>query len=267
MASTESSSSSSSSINEAVTTSNNQNSINNALKAIPQSNQLIEQALQQAQIAQITAKQTLDCAISATSSRISEIRSTSSAHFNQTLESLKDVRVQYDDYEAKFFRKIKEGAAVAVSHPLISVGVATGLGIVALKGPRKFLYYKTLRLFSSEEAIIARADAKVKELRQSYEQMKAEADKLQKRASQAEEEMKRGRTKLRYAGDQIRKAIVSADKIEKQARGLKDVIAELPKQDASVFRSQVSNLVTEAKRERNALSKEVTKISNYGISV
>lgn len=30
---------------------------------------------------------------------------------------------------------------------------------------------------------------------------------------------------------------------------------------------QVSNLASEAKRERNALTKEVTKISNYGISV
>ncbi|KAL9245260.1 hypothetical protein vseg_018934 [Gypsophila vaccaria] len=260
-------SSSSSSIDEIRSNSNDQNSIENTLNFLPHTNQLIEEALERAKIAQITAKQTLDCAISATSSRLSQIRSTSSAHFNQSLETVKDLKVQYNEYEAKFFGKIKEGAAVAVSHPLISVGAATGLGIVAFKGPRKFLYYRTLRLFSSEEAMISRADAKVKELRQSCEQMKAEVEKLEKRASQAEEEMKRGRTKLRNAGNQIRKAVVSADKIEKQARGLKDVFAELPKQDASVFRSQVSNLVAEAKRERKALSKEVTKISNYGISI
>lgn len=33
------------------------------------------------------------------------------------------------------------------------------------------------------------------------------------------------------------------------------------------FGCQVKNVVSEAKRERNVLSKEVTKISNFGISV
>lgn len=33
------------------------------------------------------------------------------------------------------------------------------------------------------------------------------------------------------------------------------------------FCCQVSDLASEAKRERSALTKEVTKISNYGISV
>lgn len=33
------------------------------------------------------------------------------------------------------------------------------------------------------------------------------------------------------------------------------------------FDLQVSSLASEAKREKNALTKEVTKISNYGISV
>ncbi|XP_074279992.1 RGS1-HXK1-interacting protein 1 [Silene latifolia] len=242
-------------------------SVQDALKSLEESNPWIEQVFQQAQIAQKSAEQTLDCAIAVSRSRLGEIRSTSSAHFNQTLESLKDVKAQYDAYEAKFFGKVKEGAIIAVSHPLISAGAVAGLGVLALKGPRKFLYFRTLRLFSSEEALISRADTKVKELRQSYEQMKAEAHKLEKIASQAEEEMKRGRTKLRDAGNQIRKAVRSADKIEKQARGLKDVFAELPNKDASVFSSQVSNLVSEAKRERSALSKEVKKISNYGISV
>ncbi|KAK9742796.1 hypothetical protein RND81_03G197700 [Saponaria officinalis] len=242
-------------------------SIEKALKSLQQSNPWIDQVIHQAQIARKTAEQTLDSAVSATHSRLSQIRSTSSAHLHQSLESLEEVKALYRDYEAKFFGKIKEGTVVAISNPLISAGAAVGLGVVALKGPRRFLYYRTLRLFSSEEAMISRADAKVKELRQSYERMKAELEKLEKRASQAEEEMKRGRTKLRYAGNQIRKVILSADKIEKQARGLKDVFAELPKSEASLFRSQASDLVNEAKRERRSLSKQVTKISNYGISI
>ncbi|KZV14518.1 hypothetical protein F511_42847 [Dorcoceras hygrometricum] len=51
------------------------------------------------------------------------------------------------------------------------------------------------------------------------------------------------------------------------ALGLKDVLRELPSREASRFRAQVMNLAKETKRERNTLSKEVTKISNYGISV
>ncbi|KAL4599951.1 hypothetical protein ACB092_11G164200 [Castanea dentata] len=71
----------------------------------------------------------------------------------------------------------------------------------------------------------------------------------------------------RQAGKQIQGVIRSAYKIERQAGGLKDILGELPRTQASRFRSQVSKLASEAKRERTALTKEVTKISNYGISV
>ncbi|KAK3030324.1 hypothetical protein RJ639_039327 [Escallonia herrerae] len=114
-----------------------------------------------------------------------------------------------------------------------------GIAFGKLKGPRRFLYYNILRVFLSEE----------------------------KAAVQAEEELKRGKTKLRQAGNQIQDVIRTAYKIERQADGLKDILKELPSRESSRFRSEVSNLASEAKRERNALSKEVTKISNYGISV
>jgi len=139
--------------------------------------------------------------------------------------------------------------------------------LTVLKRPRRFLYYKTLRLFASEESLLSRADSQVKELRQSIDLLKAESEKLEKRALHGEEELLRGRTKLRQAGKQIQGVIRSAYKIERQAGGLKDILGELPRTQASRFRSQVSKLASEAKRERVALTKEVTKISNYGISV
>ncbi|KAL0347653.1 UNVERIFIED_CONTAM: hypothetical protein Scaly_1781300 [Sesamum calycinum] len=88
-----------------------------------------------------------------------------------------------------------------------------------------------------------------------------------KKAMQAEEDVVRGRTKLRQAGKQIQSVINSAYKIERQARGLKDVLRELPSRESARFRTQVNNVAKEAKKERNALSKEVTRISNHGISV
>ncbi|XP_042504332.1 uncharacterized protein LOC122081322 isoform X2 [Macadamia integrifolia] len=198
-------------------------------------------AVQQAQIMQKTLEETVDSAIETAGSRLSEIRSTSSAHFQMTLDILQDMKSDYHAYEDVFIGKIKEGVVLAASHPMATCGVAAGLGFLTLKKPRLFLYHRTLRLFLSEESLVSRADAKVKELRQSLEQIKVESEKLEKRALEAEEEMRRGRTKLRQAGTQIQGVIRSAYKIEQQARGLKDILEELPRREASQFRSQKIN--------------------------
>ncbi|KAJ4727201.1 Alanine--tRNA ligase [Melia azedarach] len=236
-------------------------------KSLEQATPWIEYAVQQATIYQKIAEESIDSAVQASRSRLSQIRRTGSAHFEQTMDSLQDVKSKYAVYEDIVFGKVKEGIDIAASHPFITGGVAIGLGSLLLKRPRHFLYYNTLRLFVSEESLISRADTKVKELRQSIDCLKAESEKLERVASVAEDELIRGRTKLRQAGKQIQGVIHSAYKIERQAVGLKDILGELPRREASRFRSQVSNIASEAKRERNALTKEVSKISNYGISV
>ncbi|KAA8515903.1 hypothetical protein F0562_019082 [Nyssa sinensis] len=236
-------------------------------KTLEETTPWIDYAVQQAQFVQKTIEETVDSAIAVTRSRLDRIRLTSSAHLHQTIDSLQFVKSEYGVYEDVVFGKIKEGILYASSHPVTTCGAAIGLGFIVLKRPRRFLYYNSLRLFVSEESMLSRADAKVKELRQSIDLLKSESENLEKRALQAEEEMKRGRTKLRQAGSQIQGVIRSAYKIERQAGGLKDILGELPRREASRFRSQVSKLASEAKRERNALTKEVSKISNYGISV
>ncbi|KAF3972533.1 hypothetical protein CMV_003967 [Castanea mollissima] len=244
------------------------NNNNNSAKTLDETTTLwVEYAVQQAQLYQKAIEEALDSALEVSRSRLSQIRSTSSAHFNQTIDSLQDLKSDYATYEDLLVGKIKEGVVIASSHPLITGGVAAGLGLIVLQRPRRFLYYKTLRLFASEESLLSRADSQVKELRQSIDLLKAESEKLEKRALHGEEELLRGRTKLRQAGKQIQGVIRSAYKIERQAGGLKDILGELPRTQASRFRSQVSKLASEAKRERTALTKEVTKISNYGISV
>ncbi|RDX90368.1 hypothetical protein CR513_27774, partial [Mucuna pruriens] len=64
-----------------------------------------------------------------------------------------------------------------------------------------------------------------------------------KSALHAEEQFLHGRTKLRQAGKHIRNVIHSAYKIERQAGGLKDILGELPKREASHFRSQSLDLL------------------------
>ncbi|XP_065859271.1 uncharacterized protein [Euphorbia lathyris] len=227
----------------------------------------IDHAVQQALVYQKTIVDEFDGATKALRSRFSEISSTSSAHLHQSIDSLQDAKSELAVYEDMLFGKMKEGVKVAASYPWITGGVVICSGCVLLKRPRRILYYNTLRLLMSEEALHSRADAKVKELRQSMNLLKAESEKLGRRASLAEEQLIRGRTKLRQAGKQIQGVITSAYKIERQAAGLKDILQELPSREASRFRSQVTNLASEAKKERNTLTKEVTKISNYGISV
>ncbi|CAA7050664.1 unnamed protein product [Microthlaspi erraticum] len=227
----------------------------------------IDDAMREALVYQKTILESLDSTIDASKSRLSQIRDTSVAHTSQTIDSLKDIASEYNVYEQMVFGKIKEGVNLAASRPVISGTLAFGVGIFALKKTRRFVYHSTLRMFLSEEALLARADLKVKELRQSMDRLKAESDKLERVATVAEEEFTRGRTKLRQAGMQIRGAIRSAYKIEKQAAGLKDVLKELPTREASRFRSLISSRASETKQERNALAKEVNKISNYGISV
>ncbi|KAJ6344411.1 hypothetical protein OIU76_006016 [Salix suchowensis] len=138
----------------------------------------IDNAMQRALIYQKTIQGSLNTAIQVSSSRLSEISSTSQAHFSQTIDSLQDVKSEFGVYEGKLFGNVKEGINVAASHPLITSAVAVGLGLVALKRPRQILYYKTLRLFTSEEALLSQADAKVKELQQSISLLKAESEKL-----------------------------------------------------------------------------------------
>ncbi|KAL4383432.1 hypothetical protein GQ457_15G016650 [Hibiscus cannabinus] len=256
----------------------------------------------------------INATIEASRSRLTEIQSASSAHFNQTIvlfsfDSLKDAKSQLGVFEAMTFHKVKEGITIAASNPLLTGGAAIGLGFLVLKRPRRLLYYKTLRPFQSEESLISKADTRVKELRQSIDRLKAESEKLERSASVAEEELIRGRTKLRFviskevqwnvnfcllklffscwnlfnfvSGKQIRSLIQSAYKIERQAAefmwlrklplcitlGLKDTLGGLPSREASQFRSQVSSLASQAKRQRNVLGKEVSKISNHGIAV
>ncbi|KAL0347654.1 UNVERIFIED_CONTAM: hypothetical protein Scaly_1781400 [Sesamum calycinum] len=158
-------------------------------------------AVQQAVIAQKTIESTVESAIDATRSRIDRILTTSSAHFNQTIaldivsgpirflicpglsnllqDSLQDLKSDYSTYEDIAFGKIKEGCLLAASHPLITTGAVLGVGFLGLKRTRQFFYYNTMRLLFSEETLLSRADAKVKQLRQSIDLLKAESEKLE----------------------------------------------------------------------------------------
>ncbi|KAH0930843.1 hypothetical protein HID58_016570 [Brassica napus] len=230
----------------------------------------IDETMRQALVYQNTIVETLDSKIDASKSRLAQIRDTSIAHTSQTIDSIREIVSEYNVYEHLVFAKIKDGVNVAASHPLVSGGLAFGVGIFALKKTRRFVYYNAVRMFSTEEALLSRADLRVKELRQSLDRLTAESEKLERVATVAEDELIRGRMKLRQAGKQIRGVVNSAYKIEKQAAGMFERCTQRIAHEGSFsisFSTQISNRASEVKQERKALTKEVNKISNYGISV
>ncbi|TQD91547.1 hypothetical protein C1H46_022884 [Malus baccata] len=93
----------------------------------------VDYAVEQARIYQKNVEETFESAIAASRSRLSEIRATSAAHFSQTINSLEDIKSNCAAYEELLFGKIKEGVHVAASNPMITAGVATGLGFLLLK--------------------------------------------------------------------------------------------------------------------------------------
>ncbi|KVH91216.1 hypothetical protein Ccrd_006777 [Cynara cardunculus var. scolymus] len=199
----------------------------------------VDNAVQQALIVPKTILGTLESAISATTSRLKQFKLTSSANLQMTFESLRDRKSAYNAYEDYLFGKIREGVFFAAANPFATSGIVVVSGFLAVKRSRRALYYKTLRLFLSEEAMLSRATAKVQKLRDSVKDITEEGKKLENFSLAAERELKRGRNKLRQAGKQIQGVISSAYKIERQSGGLKDILKELPKRDASQFRSAV----------------------------
>ena len=66
--------------------SNNNNNNNNSAKTLDETTMLwVEYAVHQAQLYQKAIEEALDSALQVSRSRLSQIRSTSSAHFNQTI--------------------------------------------------------------------------------------------------------------------------------------------------------------------------------------
>ncbi|XP_020573228.1 uncharacterized protein LOC110019760 [Phalaenopsis equestris] len=239
-----------------------------AANGIPEeAKRLLEHAIGEA----ISFKQTLsaaaDDAVVTVRSGLSQILSTTSDSLHEAQGMLKLVKSEYTAYEDLAVEKIKEGIYVAASHPGISFAVAGGVGLVVLKRPRSFIIRNTRRLFLSEESMLAGAESKVNDLRQSINLVKNESRKLGERALKAEEEMERGRKALIDEGRGIQTELHFIRKIEKDVMGLKDLIHELPRREASRYRSAVSNFVSQVKQEKKALSNTASKIVNYGIPI
>ncbi|KAL6848478.1 hypothetical protein ACP4OV_021772 [Aristida adscensionis] len=182
-------------------------------------------------------------------------------------EELEWVKKEYATHEEMVFGKIKEGVVMAIAHPGIAVGSASLAGIVLFKRPRSFLIQRVRRMFVSKETLLSGIQAEVNDMRQTVNLVSNESQKLMDRAATAEKRFQKGWNTLREEGRAIQDELNQISYIEKQAVGLKGILDQLPRAHASEFRSEISGLASQVKKEKRLLNTALSKIVNYGVPI
>lgn len=196
-----------------------------------------------------------------------ELQHNSSTHIRTLQDHALQFTAQYRSYEGFVFDKIKDQITIAREHSVLSAGIAITAGLLLMRGPRRFLFRRTLGRFQTEEAQITKAANNVNHLNISVQLMKKESEKLLERAALAEKEMTYGYGELRNTGGQIKSLSKSVHKAESQANDLVDDLREIPGRDALRLRAEVANMASTLKDKRLALNKRVTRISELGVRV
>ncbi|XP_076948025.1 RGS1-HXK1-interacting protein 1-like [Bidens hawaiensis] len=195
------------------------------------------------------------------------LQHTSSTQVRSLQDHVLQYTSQYKTYEDLVFSKIKDQVKVAREHSTLSAGVAITAGLLLMRGPRRFLFRRTLGRFQTEEARIVKAANNVHDLTISVQLMKKESEKLLERAAFAEKGMTYGYSELRSTGGQIKSLAKSAHKVECQANDLVEDLREIPGRDALRLRGEVANMASTLKDERLAINKRIAKISELGIRI
>lgn len=195
------------------------------------------------------------------------LQQNSSTHIRTLQDHVLQYTAQYRSYEDLVFNKIKDQITIAREHPTMSAGIAITAGLILMRGPRRFLFRRTLGRFQTEEAQLTKAANNVNHLTISVQLMKKESEKLLERAALAEKEMNYGYTELRNAGGEIKSLAKSAHKVEVQANDVMEVLREIPGREALRLRAEVANMASSLKDKRLAMNKRIMRISELGIRV
>lgn len=210
-----------------------------------------------------TVQQSTDSAIRSARS----FQQSSSTHFRAFQEFLPQLRTQYKTYERTFFQKVKDELISAKEHPAAASGIAVTIGLLLMRGPRRFVFRHTLGRFQSEEAHFVRVEKNVRELNLSVDLMKKESRKLVERAALAQKDMRQGQSDLVKAGGQIRSLAKSVYKAEAEATDLMDLLREIPGRETLKLRAEVASMASLLRQQRVAMDKRILKISEVGVSV
>uniref|UniRef100_A0A803N5M0 Uncharacterized protein n=1 Tax=Chenopodium quinoa TaxID=63459 RepID=A0A803N5M0_CHEQI len=225
------------------------------------------------------------------------IRSARSLHHDSStrLRGLQDIipeiKLRIFNYEDVLFKKFKDGLAIGLQHPTMTVGLGLAASFLFIRGPRRFLLRHTVGRFQSEEARFVKAEKNVKMLNLSVDLMKKESRKLLERATLAEKEMTTGQTDLMNAGKQLRYLAKSVDHVETQAADVVNLLREIPGREALQLRAEatvihflffyivheiiatnlrwnmVASVASLLKQQRAGMEKRMIKLTEMGVAV
>ncbi|URD93419.1 hypothetical protein MUK42_01777 [Musa troglodytarum] len=150
------------------------------------------------------------------------------------------VRSHWQAYEDALVHNAKDKLLVAYDHPLEACGIAVVAGILLLRGPRRFLYRKTLGRFKTEEGRLTEAESFLREINESVAKLKKESKNILTKVSYGEEDLQRGRTKIRATGHEIQRLNKSIYKIESEAADLMEELRTIPGRTALELRAEAS---------------------------
>ncbi|CAN7081755.1 unnamed protein product [Brassica oleracea var. botrytis] len=212
---------------------------------------------------QRTVKESTDSAIRSARS----LRENYTSQFRSIQDLIPHALTQYKTYENAFFSKVTEELINVKEHPAAAAGIGLAAGLVLMRGPRRFLFRRTLGRFQSEEAQFLRAEKHVQELNMSVDLMKKESSKLLERSALAEKDMKRGLSELMNSGNNIHRLAKSVHKVECEAAGLMDGLRQIPGREAIKLRAEVASMTSLLRQKRIALNKRIMGMSELGVPV
>ncbi|CAN7014596.1 unnamed protein product [Brassica rapa subsp. trilocularis] len=202
-----------------------------------------------------------------TDSAIRSLRENSTSQFRSIQDLIPHALTQYKTYENAFFSKVTEELVNAKEHPAAAAGIGLAAGLVLMRGPRRFLFRRTLGRFQSEEAQFLRAEKHVQELNMSVDLMKKESSKLLERSALAEKDMKRGLSELMDSGNNIHRLAKSVQKVECEAADLIHGLWQIPGREAIKLRAEVASMTSLLRQKRIALNKRIMGMSELGVPV
>ncbi|XP_068661718.1 RGS1-HXK1-interacting protein 1-like [Aristolochia californica] len=195
------------------------------------------------------------------------LQQNSAIQFHNLQHLIPQLKTHYKTFEDGFVNKVKDELMSAREHPTLACGMAVTVGLLLMRGPRRFLFRHTLGRLQSEEAKYNKTENRIREYGMSVALVKKDGQKLRERALFAEEEMRKGCTKLKNAGDEIQMLLKTIQKFERQAADLMEGLREIPGREAIKLRAEVASMASAAKQQKNALNKRILKIAELGVPV
>ena len=157
------------------------------------------------------------------------------------------------ELEALAFGHLKGGLRLARENQAAALGAGTALALVALPGPRGFLWRLAVTRLRSPEGLFRSASRRQEELAGRLEVQRQEGQKLVERARLAGEELRRGRSKLAAARRELEALEGRLGGTEGALRSVAEDLRVLPMKAAVELRAQVASEAAGAAQQRRAM--------------